>query len=265
VVTDFRDLWAGNPYFDHGGRLLHALEGRVLRRSAKIVATTPEAVAHLRAQHTSLADRVVEVPNGFEPELLSMRDWHSSSATSQRTTIVHSGALMPERPLAPLMRALAREPFRSAFCLVLHGYVAPEIGREISQLDDRCELVQIPPSSWREAVERIAAADVTLVTQADAAGDQTAVAGKVYEYLALGKPVLCLSDGGATEALLRRLGAARYCARLDDEASIVAALQRLLQEPRPEPVAARALEAYDRSRIVGQMAKLLDALAARQS
>ena len=65
----------------------------------------------------------------------------------------------------------------------------------------------VPPSGWEDAVRRIADADVALVTQARGAGDETAVAAKVYEYLALGKPVLSVTDGGATEALLRRLGA----------------------------------------------------------
>ena len=60
----------------------------------------------------------------------------------------------------------------------------------------------VPPSGWEDAVERIAAADVALITQSRGAGDETAVAAKVYEYLALGKPVLCISHGGATEALL---------------------------------------------------------------
>ena len=97
---------------------------------------------------------------------------------------------------------------------MLHGYVAPEIRAEIERSGAEVELV--PPSSWEDAVRRIAAADVALVTQARGAGDETAVAAKVYEYLALGKPVLCLSHGGATEALLRRLGADQLTARLDD-------------------------------------------------
>ena len=108
---------------------------------------------------------------------------------------------------------------------MLHGYVVPEIRAEIEQSGADVELVQ--PSSWEEAVRRIAAADVALVTQGRGAGDETAVAAKVYEYLALGKPVLCLSHGGATEALLRRLGADQLTARLDDPASIEVALAKI--------------------------------------
>ena len=141
------------------------------------------------------------------------------------TTILHSGTLTKDRPLAPLL-AVLKPPLR----LVLHGYVAPEIQKEIADSGAAVEIV--PPSGWEDAVRRIAEADVALVTQARTAGDETAVAAKVYEYLALGKPVLCISHGGATEALLRRLEADQLCARLDDRQSIEAALD---QDPRRRP------------------------------
>src|SRR5437764_1412230 len=97
------------------------------------------------------------------------------------TTILHSGTLTKGRPLAPLLRVL-RPPLR----LVLHGYVVPEILTEVERSGVEVELV--PPSSWEDAVRRIAEADVALVTQARGAGDATAVAAKLYEYLAPGKP-----------------------------------------------------------------------------
>jgi hypothetical protein len=75
--------------------------------------------------------------------------------------------------------------------------------------------------------------------------------------------VLCLSDGGATEALLRRLGADELCARLDSPESIVAALRRL-RDGDVRPLAEKLLEPYDRRRLAGQMAALLeDAAGAR--
>ena len=209
LVVELRDLWAGNPAFDRGGPVLRRLESRVVKDAALTIAVTPEAAADLRRRHPGA--RVEEIPNGFEPELLEKR------SPSSGTTIIHSGTLTKDRPLAPLLRAL-KPPLH----LVLHGYVAPEIQAEIAASGAEVEIV--PPSGWDDAVERIAAADVALITQSRGAGDETAVAAKVYEYLALGKPVLCISDGGATEKLLQRLGADQLCARLGDEASIEAAL-----------------------------------------
>jgi glycosyltransferase involved in cell wall biosynthesis len=211
-----------------------------------VVAVTPEAAADLHERHSG--SRIEEIPNGFEPELLGLRREKSGS------TIIHSGTLTKDRPVAPLLRAL-RPPVR----LVLHGYVVPEILAEIERSGANVELV--PPSGWEDAVHRIAEADVALVTQARGAGDATAVAAKVYEYLALGKPVLSITDGGATEALLRRLAADQLVARLDDPGSIKQALARIAARDLPDPLPPEKLAPYERPRLAQRLAELLDSVA----
>jgi len=254
LVIELRDLWSGNPAFDRDSVVLARAERWVLNPVSRVVALTPEAVADLQRRHPKLADRIVEIPNGFEPELLELR---RSESAGRPLTILHSGALTADRPIAPLLEALTGGPNRSAFRVVLHGYVDPGIRDEV----DRAVGVDVEvraPSFWEEAVRVIAAADVGLISQSHGAGDETAVAAKVYEYLALGKPVLCLSDGGATEALLRRLGADQFCARLGDQSSIVAALDRLRTSPFPAPIARDRLAPYDRRVLASRMAETLD-------
>jgi glycosyltransferase involved in cell wall biosynthesis len=259
LILELRDVWAGNPLFDRRGGLLGALERWAFRRADAIVTVTPEAAQDVRRRHPRLAARVVEIPNGFEPDLVERR-----VAATRRSPIeiLHSGTLTVDRPIAPLLRVLARPGYREAFRLVLHGYVAPPIAAQIAAADAAVEVVR--PSGWEDAVARIARCDVGLVSQARSAGDATAVASKVYEYLALGRPVLCLSAGGATEALLRRLGADRYCGRLDDIESIARALDRLQAGPEDSPVPAERLAPYARPTIARRTAELLDAVASRR-
>ena len=246
LVIELRDLWAGNPAFDRGGPILRRAESRVVKHAAAVVAVTPEAADDLRRRHPGA--RIEEIPNGFEPELLKMRRETSG------TTILHSGTLTKDRPLAPLL-AVLKPPMR----LVLHGYVAPEIQKEIA--DSGAEVEIVPPSGWEDAVQRIAGADVALVTQARNAGDATAVAAKIYEYLALGKPVLAITHGGATESLLRRLGSDGLCARLDDEMSIRASLDRIQAGHLPEAVPPEKLEPYERPRLAAGLASVLGTVA----
>jgi glycosyltransferase involved in cell wall biosynthesis len=226
--------------------VLPRLESWVVDGSAAVIGVTPEAAADLRQRHPRA--RVEEIPNGFEPALLAMR-----TPPRGGRTIIHSGTLTKDRPLAPLLRML-RPPLR----LVLHGYVSPEIRGEVER--SRVDVEYVEPSGWEEAVRRIAEADVALVTQGRRAGDETAVAAKVYEYLALGKPVLAITDGGATEALLRRLGADGLAARLDDQASIEAALTKIMAGDLPMPPAREQLARYERPRLAERLAELLDAL-----
>ena len=248
LVVELRDLWAGNPAFDRGGPVLRRLESWVVREAAAVVAVTPEAADDLRRRHPGA--RIEEISNGFEPELQERRRPTEPPAT----TILHSGTLTKDRPLAPLLRAL-KPPLR----LVLHGYVAPEIEAEIAE--SAADVEFLPPSGWEDAVRRIAEADVALITQARGAGDETAVAAKVYEYLALGKPVLCISDGGATEALLCRLGADQLCARLDDRRSIDAALARIEAGDLPGPVATELLAPYERPQLAARLRDLVEDIA----
>ena len=263
LIVEFRDLWAGSPAFDAGGRVMPAVESWLLRGAQRIVACTPEAVADLRRRHTALADRVVEIPNGFDPTV-----WQAAGGEARGDsrdgllTLLHSGTLTPARPLTPLLRALADPRVEGSFRLVLHGYLSPASRAEVEQTrtESNVPVEVVAPSSWEEAVRRIASADGGLITQAHEAGDATAVASKVYEYLALGKPVLCVTDGGATEALLRRLDAAELCARLDDPEGIVQSLIRLRDKPL-RPVARDLLERYNRRALAARMADLLDDVA----
>jgi glycosyltransferase involved in cell wall biosynthesis len=260
LVVELRDLWAGNPAFDRRGGLLGWAERRVLGRAAAVVAPTPECAADLRGRYPDRADSIHVVTNGFEPSLLERRE---PRPTGSPIEILHSGSLTVDRPLRPLLTALARDPSR--FRLVLHGFTAPAILREVEEFQGRVEVEIVPPSGWEDAVARMAAADVGLVTQAASAGDATAVAAKVYEYLALGRPVLATTDGGGTEALLRRWGVDGLAARLDDPASIERALGKLAAGDVPPPVPTELLRPYDRSVIAAEMAALLDLLVSRRT
>ncbi len=263
LVVELRDLWAGSPAFDAGGRALPAIEQWLLRRAARVVACTPEAAADLSRRHPDLAARVVEIPNGFDPAMWEVADGSRPPSGSDRAlTLLHSGTLTPDRPLMPLLRALDDPRLLGAFRLVLHGYLSPASREEVAQarVEGRVPIDVVSPSPWEDAVRRIATADACLVTQARGAGDATAVASKVYEYLALSKPVVCLTDGGATEALLRRLDAAQFCARLGNVEQIVESLLRL-RDGAAAPAPPAELERYSRRALSARMAKLLDAVA----
>jgi glycosyltransferase involved in cell wall biosynthesis len=270
LIVELRDLWAGSPAFDAGGRALSGVEDWLLRKARRVVACTPEAVSDLRLRHPNLSERIVEISNGFDPEITSMAGaatatpaTATATATATRPsrplTLLHSGTLSAARPLTPLLRALSDPRLLGSFRLVLHGYLSPATLAEVRQADreGKVEIEVLAPSPWSDAVARIARADACLITQARAAGDETAIASKVYEYLALGRPVLCMTDGGATEALLHRLGAGELCARLDEPEAIAAALLRLREDP-PQPPSLPSLEQYSRRALAGRMAALLD-------
>ncbi len=285
LVVELRDLWAGSPAFDAGGSVLSKVEDWLLRDARRVVACTPEAVSDLCARHPGLDGRVVEIANGFDPEIASIaaangfnpettsiaaphvtgdgRNHDEQGDRPPRTiTLLHSGTLTAARPILPLVRALGDARVAGHFRLVLHGYLSPASLAEVelARRESQVPIKVLAPSPWREAVARIAETDVGVIAQARAAGDETAVASKIYEYMALGKPVLCITDGGASEALLCRLKADALCARLDAPETIVAALLRLHRGALSPPGRA-VLEPYNRRVLAGRMAALLQDVA----
>jgi glycosyltransferase involved in cell wall biosynthesis len=96
----------------------------------------------------------------------------------------------------------------------------------------------------------------------DPEGDgETYVRSKLYEYLGAGKPVLGMVPEGASRELLRRSGRGTLV-RPDDVEGARRALARAFErrnEPTPPPRI--DLVAYERRRLAGDLASLLDELS----
>ena len=256
LVCELRDLWAGNPYYDAGGSLLPRAEARALREADAVVCVTPDARDRLTHSHPELDGRVHVLPNGFDPRLTAMRVEPAAIPADGRVTIVHAGALYGGRSVDALIDGLGRTGLRGRARLELLGAAGRPDG-----VKGGVEVVTTPPVPWEEAIERTRAADIVLVIFTP--GDDTAVPGKLYEALALGKPILALTtEDSATERLLRRLGLGEGCARHDDPRSIAAAVEALVHDP-PAPVPVDRLAEWDRGEVARRVGHLLDELVER--
>ena len=111
-------------------------------------------------------------------------------------------------------------------------------------------------------MDRVAAADIVAVIVPATMGDDVAWPVKLFEGLALGKPILSITAGGATEALLREIGQDHALARDGDAGSIAAALRGLPGGPPPAPATADDLARWNRELVAERYAALLEQLIA---
>lgn len=263
VVAELRDLWAGNPFFDAGGRLLPAIERSSLQHADAVVTVTPTCRETLLNLHPELGPRVRLLPNGFDPALLKLRDDSPRPLGSRdhRTTLIHAGALYGDRSAAHLVRALSRPDLRTRVALELLGTTDPATRLAIDAAPPELKVRVDPPLSWHEAIQRVLRADISVVINSPGTGGFMAMPSKLYEALAVGRPVLALTPPGSdTDTFLRGFAQDSGLASPDDEDAIAAAVLSLLNEP-PPTVTPERLSAYDRSEVATQIAGLLDEIA----
>ncbi len=117
----------------------------------------------------------------------------------------------------------ARLKLRLIGSTALDGTDLPGLVRQLG-LDGIIELV--PRMSRRESLQEMASASALLLLQP---GHPLSIPAKAYEYLALGRPVLALTDEGATADLINASGAG-LVVRSSDEAGMELALQSLMNE-----------------------------------
>jgi len=249
-VADFRDGWrfeAPRPDWPLAlqRRVDDAFERLVVRRADALVTVSEPLSADLRRRHGAAVETLT---NGFDPEDEALDGTLPDGTVDPRKlTLVHTGGLGAERTLRPVLEALARlaqeDPsVRDRVELVLAGqqtaaerdlYAAPAHAPFVRHLG-------YVERSTSLALQR--AADVlVLVTSGVRTGEAT---GKLFEYLAAGKPILVLGAGSAAGTIVPDAGAGVAIPTHDADAAEGALRQILAGGLAAPPASARDAFAY---------------------
>jgi glycosyltransferase involved in cell wall biosynthesis len=102
----------------------------------------------------------------------------------------------------------------------------------------------IDPVTQDQLINFYVTCDLLLLFQRSSEGGQTAIPGKFYEYLCTGKPILLMSDGGATDRVLRECHAG-YLVKYDDIDAIVHTISLIL----PQIKSRSSLEIFNRDNL----------------
>ncbi len=269
LVLDYRDPWttapAGWPY--HPGararRLNPGIERRLLQ-TASAVTLAHESLVDLLSSKLGIADlsrKCHWIPNGYDPE-----DFEGLAAEpSDRFVLTYVGSLYGGRTLRPIVEAIEtlhrEDPTVAAgIGLRIVGPEGPRFLAEIgsSPIADRIEAVGHEPH--HRALIRLLSSTINVLTEIEYAGANLHTAGKVYEYLRAGRPILAVTGEGVTGDLIRKCGAGWVVAPSDPRAirdTIARAFSdwrdgRPLPAPDPEEV-----RRYDRSISVARLASVL--------
>jgi glycosyltransferase involved in cell wall biosynthesis len=254
-VADFRDGWSFEPLrpaFPTAAQrhLDRRLERRVATSANVVVAVEPATAADFRARF-GIEPQLIT--NGFDLEV------EADSALPpafdpQRFTLVHTGPMRdprgrdPRGLLAALRRLLDEEPDIATRLQVLVA------GR--SEFDERALLKEAGleglvnqlghlPRGQAIALQRAAGA-VVLITS-------TELPGKLFEYLACGRPIIALADGNAAARIVEETGTGIVVPPCDP-AAIAGAIRSALRGDLDRSYAPHGLEPYTYPAPAKQMA-----------
>lgn len=231
-VADFRDPWSANrirecwhPKVQKLGRLL---EGAVVNAADAVVANTEVLAQTLqRWLGPDAAQKIVVIPNGFDPEEFE----DVPRISYDRFTIVYVGAAYPLHSPVPFFAALqlvldARPDRRDRIQVLFVGAGEDEYG-PISRGMGLGDVVHfLGPRAHREALSIMRSAHVLLLTLTTSEVESPFIPGKVYEYMASGVPLLAITEKGALWELLARHGV-RHVYQPGDVTGIARAIRSL--------------------------------------
>jgi glycosyltransferase involved in cell wall biosynthesis len=271
VVVDFRDAWSLDPH-EGKGRLKAAakralcrwayprLEARVFAQAGAILLNTPTMEREYRLLFASAASRMHLVPNGYDEAAFA---GCGGPPRRERPLLRYCGRFAGIAGRSPeiLLRGMRLAIDNGLrFDLEILGDDSPMMRVAVRRLGLQ-EFVQIrPPVSNREAVRAMCEADALVVCQAPGRSGVTPVAGKTFEYLRAGRPILAVVPEGDNADLVRRYAAVAVVVNQECGEKVAAGMAKLLDRlgSGVGVVDAEFIEKYDRRSIAGKVAAVMD-------
>ena len=261
-VADFRDPWVRSPWTRYRTRTVSSLAARleawVIRRAGAVLFTTNAAREEFASYYgDDVARRLHTVYNGCEASEFPARE---AQRGADRYVLLHAGSLYGGRSPVPLLTALSmvrqRQPELAARLqlqfLGSTSFPGVDLEQTCHQLGIADQVQFLPRVDRGRSLAAMQDASALVLLQS---GTAMAIPGKLYEYLAAGRPVLALCEPGEMADFIRthRLG---LVADANDAGRIADALQTLMgakaefQVPAPPWLYDGRLRATEMARVL---------------
>lgn len=198
-LADFRDPWTTIGYHKdlklspNAAAKHKKMEREVLSKADHVIVTSPTT----KKEFEAITEKPVTViTNGYDTEKIGKQP------LDEKFTLAHIGSLLSQRnPLAlwEALQELTQEnnDFKNAFQLKLIGAVSEEVLTSIKayQLEEYIDNTGYLPHT--EALTAQRKAQVLLLIEIDSPDTRCIIPGKLFEYMAAGRPVLAIGPQGA--------------------------------------------------------------------
>jgi glycosyltransferase involved in cell wall biosynthesis len=205
-IADLRDPWTDIYYYDQfyptflSRKIDLRYEKAVLKKADRIITIGSSLKTSFSSRLKGINDKIEIITNGYDND-----DFKGLVATNpDKLTISYIGTLSDDYPIDSFLNALIRiKENGTSLLLKFVGIVAPRQKMLINSKlgDSSINFFQYVTHS--EAIGHMMDSTILLLIIPDYTGNKNIVTGKLFEYLASGKPVLCLGpvDGDAAEII----------------------------------------------------------------
>jgi len=275
-IADFRDPWVGNFAIRIPTRfhryLVSVLERRVVHLADRVlVVNEPTRRAFLQRYPGLQKDKIQAIPNGYDPD--DFKANYPLDPLANRFLLVYSGSFYGERQtprffLEAIQNLLNNGSFpKKAIQVRFVG----NAGKPTLQMIESMRLGDVITTTGfiahRDALAHLSAADALLLIVGAGPGSESVLPGKIFEYLASGKPILGLVPPGVSADLIREAGAG-VVVDPQDVQGIAVQILNLYEHWKQGELSAhtdpQVVERFSRRALTGQLASVLDQVARRQ-
>ncbi|WP_310391692.1 glycosyltransferase family 4 protein [Hymenobacter sp.] len=266
-LADLRDPWTDIYYYNDlhhtppAAWLDARYERRVLTQADAVLVTSPETKRLFLAKLPALpAAKFHVLPNGYDESDFQ----RPTQPPTDCLRITHTGTITElyhiERLLEAVATCAARHPdvpLRLRFV----GQVSAELRAQIARagLAAATEFIDFVPH--HESVDHLLSASALLMAIPDVPRNFGILPGKVFEYLAANKPILCVGPAGSDADHLLQEGGAGQALPYEDYALMLETLEALVAQWRLNPnldLPALSHRRYSRRALAGELAEIIE-------
>jgi glycosyltransferase involved in cell wall biosynthesis len=236
------------------------LEAAVIRTADRVILVTERMADAFHCQYSNLPNaHFGVVSNGFDPVQLQVQ-----STIEPHTTwdVLHAGALYYGRSLTAFLQAVrqlnrADPKFARDFRLTLLGTLDAAARRELDASRLGASVQVLGQTDHASAIRSMRSADALLLVANTTPGAEATVPGKLFEYLAVGRPIIAIAPPESSTADVLRLTGGGWLAAAGSPGAIACTLQHAYAERHCRADAAE-IARFDRRRLAGELARVFD-------
>jgi glycosyltransferase involved in cell wall biosynthesis len=257
-IADMRDPWTDIYYYDQfyptrlSKKIDSSYERSVLTEADRIVTVGYRLKDLLSGKARGVEAKTEVIMNGFDES-----DFNDITGSEpERFTITYVGTLSHKYPVKGFLNALSelnKEKIDFVFKTV--GKIPDNI-REMINLtlppDSACFISYAPHD---QAIKHMADSSLLLLIIPESADNRTIITGKIFEYIASGKPILCLGpEDGEAAVLISKLNNGR-CFDYSDTINIKKYIREIRENP---PVLKNDPSEFTRKNLTKKLVSLLE-------